>query len=110
MISVPEAGTLPRTRRPMARSKGSITSGGNPSGYRGNGRSSTIPAISQWPVVVSFPAERSVRRPWAVPASALGGTPGISVRWPSPRAARFGARRPPTARAQFPSVSEPSSP
>jgi hypothetical protein len=32
MISVPEAGLLPRTPRPIAAEKASITSGGNPSG------------------------------------------------------------------------------
>src|SRR3990170_2321127 len=34
----------------------------------------------------------------------------MSVRRPSPRPARFGARRPPTARAVLPSVSVPRSP
>ena len=63
MISVPDAGTLPRAGRPIRSWNGCMISGGKPSGYRGKGRSSTIPAISQWPVVVSLPAERSVSRP-----------------------------------------------
>ena len=63
MISVPDAGTLPRIRRPIASSNGPTISGGNPSGYNGNGSSSRMPIISQCPVVVSFPAERSVARP-----------------------------------------------
>ncbi len=63
MISVPDAGTLPRIPRPIASSNGSTISGGNPSGYSGNGSSSRIPIISQCPVVVSLPADRSVARP-----------------------------------------------
>ncbi len=47
MISVPEAATLPRISRPIARSNGSTISAGNPFGYSGNGCSRTIPAISQ---------------------------------------------------------------
>ena len=54
-----------------------MISGGNPSGYSGNGSSSRIPIISQCPVVVSLPAERSVARPCAVPAAARGATPSI---------------------------------
>ena len=75
MISVPDAAMLPSTGRPMARSNGSTISGGNPFGYSGNGWSRTIPAISQWPVVVSLPAERSVSRPCAVPGTARGSRP-----------------------------------
>jgi hypothetical protein len=107
MISVPEAGRFPRAFFPTARSNGSMTSGGNPFGYRGNGRSSTIPHISQWPVVVSLPADLSVSFPWAVPASARASKPWISVRSPIPRPARLGASRPPTARAVLPRVSAP---
>src|SRR5581483_261571 len=110
MISVPDAGRLPSTGRPIRSTNGSMTSGGNPRGERGNGRSRTIPDISQCPVVVSLPADRSVRRPWAVPSAARAGTPATSVSMPSPSAPRFGARIPPTARAQLPSVLEPSSP
>jgi hypothetical protein len=110
MISVPDAGSLPSTSRPIRSWNGSMISGGNPSGYSGNGSSSTTPDISQWPVVVSLPAERSVRRPCAVPASALGSTPAIVVSMPRPSAPRFGAVSPPTAAAVLPSVSEPASP
>src|SRR5919198_2311395 len=110
MMSVPEAGLLPSTFRPIASSNGWITASGKPFGYVGKGRSRTTPAISQCPVVLSLPAERSVSRPWAVPGPASGGTPRISVSNPSPSAARFGASIPPAARAQFPRVFVPSSP
>ncbi len=71
MISVPEAATLPRTSLPTASSNGRMTSGGNPSGYVGNGSSKTTPVTSQWPVVLSLPADRSVSLPCAVPGSSL---------------------------------------
>ncbi len=63
MISVPEATTLPRVPRPIRRSNSAIISGGKPDGKVGNGRSRTTPAISQWPVTESFPAETSAIRP-----------------------------------------------
>ena len=44
------AGRLARTRR--------RTSGGKPSGYVGMGSGVTMPISSQWPMVVSLPAER----------------------------------------------------
>src|SRR6266508_489974 len=110
MISVPDAAVLPSTKRPIASSNGWMTSGGKPFGYKGNGRSRTMPHISQWPVVVSLPAERSVSRPWPVPGPAVGTMPSIRVSRPRPRRSRFGAWIPPTAREQLPSVSEPSSP
>jgi hypothetical protein len=69
-----------------------------------------MPAISQWPVVVSLPAERSVSRPWAEPGSAAGSTPAIVVSMPSPSPPRFGAWMPPTAAAVLPSVFELASP
>ena len=110
MISVPEAGMLPRTWRPIARSKGSMISGGNPWGYSGNGSPSSIPIISQCPVVVSLPAETSVARPCAVPAAARGATPSIGVSRPRPSSSSAGTRNPPTAAAVWASVFEPSSP
>ena len=64
MISVPDAGMLPRTPGTFASATNrSMTSVGKPSGYVGKAFSSTMPAISQWPVVVSFPFERSAQRP-----------------------------------------------
>src|SRR4029453_12212198 len=72
--------------------------------------SRTMPHISQCPVVVSLPAERSVRRPWAVPGPAVGAMPSIGVSRPRPSRSRFGAWIPPTAREDLPGVSEPSSP
>ena len=111
MIAVPDAGTLPSTPRPIADSNGSNTSGGNPSGYKGNGRSSRMPIISQCPVVVSLPADTSVARPCAVPgAGAPGEIPSMSARRPRPSDASAGADSPPTARAVLASVSDPSSP
>ena len=47
--------------------KADNTSSGNPSGYTGSGCLEQTPAISQCPMVVSFPAEASFRR--AYPAS-----------------------------------------
>src|SRR5688572_6693294 len=110
MISVPEAGSLPKTSWPTCFWKGSMISGGKPSGYSGNGSVRTIPDISQWPVVVSLPAERSVSRPCAVPGSDRGSIPSIAVSRPRPSPPRFGAEIPPRALAVFPSVSEPASP
>ena len=110
MISVPEAGRFPSTVRPISRSNAPMRSEGKPSGYKGNGSSRRIPIISQCPVVVSLPADRSVARPCAEPGAAVASTPRIVVRSPSPSEARFGARIPPTTSAVFASVSEPSSP
>ena len=62
MTCVPEYGLLQMILRPNAFSSSAMTSGGKPSGYVGIGRSETIPAISQWPVVVSLPRESSRRR------------------------------------------------
>ena len=63
MISVPDAGRLPRTPRPVLCMNGSITSCGNPCGYVGIAVGVTTPISSQWPVVVSLPFERSISRP-----------------------------------------------
>ena len=63
MISVPEATTLPSVPRPIRRSNSAITSRGKPDGNVGNGRSSTMPIISQWPVTESLPADASAMRP-----------------------------------------------
>ena len=63
MISVPDAGLLPSTPRPVRFMNGSITSSGKPCGYVGNAVGVTTPIISQWPVVVSLPFERSSSRP-----------------------------------------------
>ena len=47
MISVPEAGLLPSTPRPVRFMNGSITSSGKPYGYVGNGVGVTTPISSQ---------------------------------------------------------------
>ena len=70
MISVPLAGTLPSTPRPVWFMNGSITSSGKPCGYVGIACGVTIPISSQWPVVVSLPRDRSKSRP------ATAGAPG----------------------------------
>ena len=46
----------------MRRSNSAITSSGKPFGYTGSAFSLSTPAISQWPVVVSFPLEPSSSR------------------------------------------------
>src|SRR5581483_4495202 len=110
MISVPLAGLLPSTPRPVRFMNGSITSSGKPCGYVGIGCGVTTPISSQWPVVVSLPRERSRSRPATAGAPGCGGQPSSGSTLPSPSASRVGRSRPPTARATFPSVSEPSSP
>ncbi len=57
MISVPEAGLLPMRAPPDLPLELRDQLGGNPCGYTGNAWSSQMPAISQWPVVVSLPGE-----------------------------------------------------
>ncbi len=111
MISVPDAGTLPRIPRPIAASNGSIDLGREPVGVQRErlvepdphhlpvpGRRVLAGRLARWPG----------RAP--VPASARGATPSIAVRCPSPSASRFGTCKPPTARDVLPSVSAPSSP
>src|SRR5262245_46423459 len=110
MISVPEAGLLPRTPRPVWFMNGSITSSGKPCGYVGNAVGVTTPIISQCPVVVSLPLERSIRRPATAGAPGCGGQPSSGRTFPRPSASRLGRSRPPTALAVLPRVFEPSSP
>ena len=50
----------------------------NPSGNTGNGSSSTIPIISQWPVTESLPADDSRMRPVAARGFAPAGGPPIA--------------------------------
>src|SRR6187551_3481702 len=110
MISVPDAGLLPSTPRPVWFMNGSMTSSGKPCGYVGNAVGVTTPIISQCPVVVSLPFERSSSRPATAGAPGCGGQPSSSITFPRPSASRFGRSSPPTARATLPSVSDPSSP
>ena len=110
MISVPDAGLLPITPRPVWFMNGSITSSGKPCGYVGNAVGVTTPIISQCPVVVSFPFERSTSRPATAGAPGCGGQPSSGITFPSPSASRLGRSRPPTALAVLPRVFEPSSP
>ena len=65
MIAVPLAARLPRTpATPMASVQGPTISGGKPRGKSASGSSRTTPIISQWPVIVSLPFERSAIFPW----------------------------------------------
>ena len=110
MISVPLAGTFPRTPRPVWFMNGSITSSGNPCGYVGIASGVRIPISSQCPVVVSLPRDRSSSLPATAGAPGWGGHPSSGSTLPSPRASSVGRSSPPTALPTFPSVSEPSSP
>src|SRR6186997_1415811 len=110
MISVPDAGLLPSTPRPVWFMNGSMTSSGKPCGYVGNAVGVITPISSQWPVVVSLPFERSSSRPATAGAPGCGGQPSSSITLPRPSASSAGRSRPPTARATLPSVFDPSSP
>jgi len=112
MIWVPEAGLLPNHPRPVRLAKSSSSEVGNPFGYVGNGRSSNTPQISQCPVVESLPCERGSATPYAAVGLTPGLSPGMDRHFPNPNRSRFGSCNPPlpTARATFPSVSEPASP
>src|SRR5712691_7127105 len=68
-----------------------------------------MPAISQWPVVVSFPFERNAHLPNDPRGSVAGGTPRKGRTFPKPQLCRFGKL---TMRDSqiCPSVSEPASP
>src|SRR5215218_5957868 len=110
MISVPEAGWLPSTPLPVRCMNGSMTSKGNPCGYVGSACGVTTPSSSQCPVIVSFPLERSSKRPATAGAPGCGGHPSRGATFPSPSASMLGRSSPPTADATFPSVFDPSSP
>ena len=71
-----------------------MIAGGNPFGNVAIAVSVTRPAISQWPVMVSLPADASRIAPQAPRGAAAAGTPAIAVRWPSPSASRFGQPQP----------------
>src|SRR3989441_5045738 len=108
MISVPEAALLPKYPRPVRRAKSSSRDGGKPRGYVRNGRSSITPQISQCPVVESFPCDLGSATPCAAVGLTPGASPGMGRHLPKPSRSRFGSRSPPTARATFPSVSDPT--
>ena len=108
---MPLAARFPRMPgTPVSATKGSTISGGKPSGKSARPSFRTIPIISQCPVMVSFPRDRSAIRPWNALGNGSGGTPAMAVRWPSPILPITGTARPPTARLVFPMVSEPTSP
>src|SRR3954469_298736 len=110
MISVPLAGLLASTPRPVRFMNGSITSSGKPYGYVGIACGVTTTISSQWPVGVSLAFERATRRPAIAGAPGCGAHPSSGSTLPSPSASSVGRSRPPTARATLPSVLEPSSP
>ena len=103
-------GLVAEDAAPVRCMKGSITSCGKPCPYVGIACGVTTPISSQCPVVVSLPLERSTSRPATAGAPGCGGQPSSGSTLPRPSASRFGRSRPPTARATFPSVSDPSSP
>ena len=109
MMSVPDAALLPITPRPVILEKSAMMPGGNPCGKTGNGRASTTPIISQWPVTESLPAEASAIRPTAPVALPAGGAPPNITTRSRPSARSVGTRSG-TRRAMWPSVSLPSSP
>ena len=110
MIAVPDAALLPSRPRPAAARSGCVIAGGKPSGNVAIACLVTSPAISQWPVIVSLPADASRITPQAARGAAASRTPAIAVRLPRPIACRLGSHRPPAARAMLPSVSAPASP
>src|SRR6202453_2678912 len=108
-ISVPDAGLFPSVRRPIWFSNSAINAFGNPPGYTGNAWSSQIPAISQCPVVVSFPGERVAPLPYDPKASAAGVKYSNGLIFARPSRTRFGIFSG-RDRAICPSVSRPTSP
>src|SRR5207253_1937219 len=110
-ITVPLAVLFPRyPGAPERRNHASIRAGGNPRGKVVKPFCSRTPIISQCPVVVSLPWDCSDMRPNAARGESVGGQPAMAVMFPRPHDWRFGTRRPPTLRAQFPSVFAPASP
>src|SRR6266850_6179133 len=107
MISVPDATTFPIVERPIRLSNSTITSRGKPCGNVGNGRSSTMPIISQCPVTESLPGDASAMRPYAPRASSDAPPSATSLPRPSDRRAGTLSG---TRRAMLPSVLLPSSP
>ena len=76
MIAVPDAALLPSVPRPMrALELVDQRRAGSRAGNVGNGRSSTRPIISQWPVTESLPGDASAMRPNAPRGDRLGGDP-----------------------------------
>ena len=69
-----------------------------------------MPIISQCPVVVSIPCERSCSRPQTAGASVRGGQPSTGITFPKPSACIVGTSRPPTASATCARVDEPAVP
>ena len=109
MTSVPEYGRLQSVFLPVAFSNACITSGGKPCGYVGSGLGESRPASSQWPMVVSFPFDDSVRRANEPCGSAAAGrqeTPSMLNR---PSFRRFGTAQQALAQTEA-SVSLPASP
>jgi len=101
---------LAMTPRPVKRENSSITTDGNPFGKVGKGRSRWMPAISQCPVVLSFPAEAGRMLPHAPTESSLRRRPLSGLMFPRPNCSRLGRVKPPVSRARLPRVSLPASP
>ena len=90
MIAVPDATDVADRLPADARLELGDQLRGEPVGKVGNGRSSTIPISSQWPVTESLPFERSAIRPNAAVGAAAGGMPLRSTSRDRPIAARLG--------------------
>ena len=108
---MPLAGLFPRyPGAPESCSHSRINSGGNPCGKVVKPFSRMTPTISQWPVVVSFPADRSAIVPKLARGAEAGGQPAMVVRFPRPHVWSVGSFSPPTRVAVLPSVFAPASP
>ena len=84
---------------------------GSRRGTAGRARRGVMPIISQWPVVVSLPAERSTAQPCAVPGSARGAIPSIVGEQAEAERLERRRRRGRRRRGRCcPSVFDPSSP
>ena len=110
ITSVPDAGSLQRyPGTPVRRTNSSSTSAEKPSGKVGNPSSRTTPTISQCPVVVSLPHERSAQRPKHASGSAGRGRESTPGTQPSPSSIKRGAFSPPVASTRWSRVWAPAS-
>ena len=109
MTSVPEYGLLTITPLPVFSEKALIISLGNPFGYVGSGFGDTSPAISQCPIIVSLPIERSMHLPTAASGDAEVPSEDSPSIFPIPILTRLGIESS-GEDARVPSVFAPTSP
>ena len=95
MMAVPDAVLLPSKPRPAAAASAVMIAGGKPFGNVAIAVSVTRPAISQWPVMVSLPADASRIAPQAPRGAARRARRGWSSHGPAPalRGSAAAARR-----------------